>query len=339
MPGPTVSVNVLTGFPGLVRSHGGDAAQLLRSARIAPQALGDPQARLPVRAVARLLEDSAQALACPDLGLRLSQARRLSHFGAVGLLARDEPDVRHALLAITSWLHLHSEVVLELHEARGVAVLSAHLLEAGAAASRQVSDLVVGGIFQILRHLLGADWHPQAVTLLHDAPADARPWRHYFACRVDFDADANALYLAAADLDHPIQQADPLFRSVSERQVEEWAGLRARPLPAQVRELVRVMLPSGRCTMDHVALRLGLQSRTLRRHLTAEGVSFAEELEATRRELAQRYLAGSGKSMAAVAALLGFSETSAFSRWFAKGFGCAPTQWARRSACARKTRA
>ena len=50
------------------------------------------------------------------------------------------------------------------------------------------------------------------------------------------------------------------------------------------------MSASGRCTIKHVALRLGLQSRTLRRHLTAAGLSFAGELEATRRELVRRYL-------------------------------------------------
>jgi AraC-like DNA-binding protein len=323
----TVSANVLTGFAGLVRSHGADPARLLRQARIAPAALGDAQARLPVRAVARLLEDTAQALALPDLGLRLSQARRLSHFGAVGQLARDEPDVRHALLAITSWLHLHSEVILELHEERATANLSAHLAETTGATSIQVNDLVVGGIFQILRHLLGPAWRPQAVALVHGAPAEARRYAHYFGCRVEFDAEANALFLAAADLDRPLAEADPLFRSASERQVEEWAGLHAKPLADQVRELIRVLLPSGRCGMETVALRLGLQSRTLRRHLAAAGVSFAEELERTRRELAQRYLATSAKPIASVGALLGFSEASAFSRWFAQGFGCSPSQW------------
>lgn len=331
MPRATASANVLTGFAALMRTKGADPAQLLRRARVPLSALSDPQARLPVSAVVRLLEDSAQRFDFPDLGLRLSQARRLSHFGVVGKLARDEPDVRHALQAISAWLHLHSEVILDLREVDGSVALSAFHAEAVAESSPQVIDLVVGGILQIMRHLCGPLWHPQAVWLAHSAPADARPYRRYFGCPVEFDAGGNALIIAPPDLDQPLAEADPIFRSESERQVEAWAGLVARPIEVQVREIIRVMLPSGRCTMANVALRLGLQERTLRRHLADAGVTFASELAAARRALAHSYLERSDKTIEAIAGSLGFSETSAFSRWFRKGFGCAPRAWRERA--------
>jgi len=327
MTSATASANVLTGFAALMRTKGADPAQLLRRAGIPLSALSDPQARLPIPAVVRLLEDSAQRFDCPDLGLRLSQARRLSHFGAVGKLARDEPDLRHALHAISAWLHLHSEVILDLHDDGESTVLRAFHGDAAAASSPQVIDLVAGGTFQILRHLCGPQWQSQAVCLAHPAPADVRPYRRYFGCPVEFDADVSAIFIAPEDLDLPIAEADPIFRSESERQLEAWAGLRARPIEARVRELVRVMLPGGRCTMANVALRLGLQERTLRRHLASADVTFADELEAARRELAGRYVERSDKSMGAIADLLGFSETSAFSRWFRKEFGCGPSTW------------
>ncbi len=323
----TASANVLTGFAALVRSLGADPAALLRRARVPLSALSDPQARLPVASVARLLEDAAQAVGCPDLGLRLSASRRLSHFGAVGKLARDEPDLRHALRAISAWMHLHSEVILDLQEGGDGVALCVHHSEAMAATSPQVVDLVVGGTLQIVRHLRGSQWHPQAVCLARPSPADARPYRHYFGCPVAFDADGNALFMTQPDLDQPVSEADPIFRSESERQVEAWAGLQARPVDARVAELIHVMLPSGRCTMANVALRLGLQERTLRRHLAVAGMSFAGELEAARRELARSYLARSDKSIGAIAGLLGYSEASAFSRWFRKAFGCEARAW------------
>jgi len=323
----TTSANVLTGYAALMRTQGADPAPLLRRARIPLSALSDPQARLPVTSVVRLLEESAQSTGCADLGLRLSQARRLSHFGAVGKLARDEPDLRHALQAISGWLHLHSEVILDLQEGDGSAVLCAHHSDFAAASSPQVVDLVMGGVFQIVRHLIGPQWHAQAVCLAHPAPADVRAFRRYFGCPVEFDADASALFMAPQDLDRPLAEADPIFRSESERQVQAWAGLQARPVEARVRELIRVMLPSGRCTMANVALRLGLQERTLRRHLTAADVSFARELQAARRDLARMYVERSDKSIGAIASLLGFSETSAFSRWFGKTFGRGARAW------------
>jgi AraC-like DNA-binding protein len=289
-------------------------------------ALGDPEARIPVAAVVRLLEDTAQAVGCEDLGLRLSQSRRLSHFGLVGKLARDEPDVRHALQAIGAWLHLHSEVVLDLQEGDGDAAWCAHPLDPAAASSAQVIDLVMGGVLQIVRHLRGPQWRPRAVCLAHAAPRDTRAYRAYFGCPVEFDGDGNALFMSQADLDQPLVEADPGFRSESEQQVQAWAGLKSRPLEAQLRELIRVMLPSGRCTMKNVALRLGLHERTLRRQLASAGVSFADELDAARRESARKFVERSGKPIGSIAVLLGFSETSAFTRWFKRAFQVAPTQ-------------
>ena len=85
--------------------------------------------------------------------------------------------------------------------------------------------------------------------------------------------------------------------------------------------------------MANVALRLGLQERTLRRQLASADVTFADELEAARRELARRYVERSDKSMGAIADLLGFSETSAFSRWFRKAFGGGPSSWRKARSC------
>jgi AraC-like DNA-binding protein len=104
----------------------------------------------------------------------------------------------------------------------------------------------------------------------------------------------------------------------------------ARPnttLEDKVRELVQLQLPSGRCTVEHIARQLDLDRRTLHRRLAAEGRTFSEILESVRTEIVTRMLQSSGRSLTGVADLLGFSDLSAFSRWFRARFGLSPSAW------------
>ena len=134
----------------------------------------------------------------------------------------------------------------------------------------------------------------------------------------------------ARDLDMPIPAADPTLN----REVKRWldmqlANLRDEPAE-RARQIVRMLLPSGLCSVDRVAQHLGMHRRTLNRHLAAEGESVTTIINAVRAELAQEYLANSKRKLYEVAELLGFSSAGDFSRWFRGQFGMTPSEWAAR---------
>jgi AraC-like DNA-binding protein len=109
----------------------------------------------------------------------------------------------------------------------------------------------------------------------------------------------------------------------------------ARPnatMEDKVRELVRLQLPAGRCTIERVARQLDVDRRTLHRKLAAEGRTFSDILESVRTEIATRILQSRERPLTAVADLLGFSDLSAFSRWFRARFGLSPSAWRTRLA-------
>jgi AraC-like DNA-binding protein len=103
------------------------------------------------------------------------------------------------------------------------------------------------------------------------------------------------------------------------------ASRRTSNLSGTVRECIYVMLPSGLCSIDNVANRLGLNRRTLHRHLAREGQTFSSIIDAVRTELATRYI--SNRDLTSISDLLGFSARSAFSRWFRGQFGCSVSEW------------
>ena len=84
------------------------------------------------------------------------------------------------------------------------------------------------------------------------------------------------------------------------------AELPTTTLSDKVRELIWVLLPSGRCSIEQVAQRLGVDRRTVHRRLASEGETFSAILDAVRSELVTRYIKDSDRPLSVVAEMLGF---------------------------------
>ena len=68
---------------------------------------------------------------------------------------------------------------------------------------------------------------------------------------------------------------------------------------------------------------MGIDRRTLARHLAAEGLSFSLLMNKVRSELLAIYLDDGARALSEVSDLLGFAAPSAFSRWHRARFGVA----------------
>jgi AraC-like DNA-binding protein len=66
---------------------------------------------------------------------------------------------------------------------------------------------------------------------------------------------------------------------------------------------------------------------TLQRQLNAEGTSYRDILETTRRDLAEKYLREGDYKQAEIAYMVGFSDQSNFARAFKRWTGVSPGQY------------
>ncbi len=96
---------------------------------------------------------------------------------------------------------------------------------------------------------------------------------------------------------------------------------------ARVRSALMELLPSGECTIDDAAKKLGCSRRTLQRKLQEEGTNFQKQLNHTRELLAKSYLANTALSAEDIAFLLGYQETGSFLRAFAAWTGLSLTAY------------
>ncbi|MER6106432.1 AraC family transcriptional regulator [Streptomyces sp. NPDC001832] len=325
---PLVRNAALSSYVEVSQSPGVDPQALMKRVGLDPVGLVVQDRWISGAAVIQLLELSAAASHREDFGLLLAERRRFSNLGPISLVIREEPDVRSAIELLVRHEYMYNEMLRSrLSEASGLATLKVSLELGEAMAARQATELAVGAFHQVLRSFLGARWQPASVCFTHGAPADTRTHRRIFGPVVEFDQEFNGIVFQTSDLDALNPMSDPLLRTYARQYFESIAVSRDTTALGRVRELIEVLLPTGRCSIEQVAGSLGVDRRTVHRHLSASGETFSSLLNATRTQLAEQFVANPRRSLTEISGLLGFSAPSAFSRWFSERFGCSPSQW------------
>lgn len=318
----------LNGYAELARSLGIEPRRALRRVDLPLRCLEDPELLISAHAVAQLLEDAAQESGEENIGLRMAVGRRLSNLGPISIVLREEPTGRQALNTLCRYLLvLNASLITRLEAQRDVVVIREELMQSDDRSVRQAMELAVGVMHRILAELLGPAWRPRWVSFTHSAPRDLRHHRALFGAKVEFGADFNGIVCAARDLDERLPTVETGMAPYARRFLDEALTSALPNARDAARRLILVMLPSGRCTAELVATHLGIDRRTLHRHLRAQGINFNGLLQSIREELVQRRIRESGRSLTELAELLGFSSPSAFAYWFRSRFGCTVSQW------------
>lgn len=96
------------------------------------------------------------------------------------------------------------------------------------------------------------------------------------------------------------------------------------PVAERVRGALVDLMPAGRTGAEDVTRALGISRSTLQRRLREEGTSYQEVLDATRRDIALRYLTKTNLRADEIASVLAYRDANSFSRSFRRWTGQAP---------------
>lgn len=318
---------ILTGYASMARSLGLSPERLVKAVGLNLAALEDLDARISATAFADLLERSAKAAKVEDFGLRLAESRGVGILGPVGIVMHAQVDLRSALHSLAHYLPVHNEaLVLRLDEERDLSILNLKVQLSGLTEARQVTELSLGAFFRILCRLSAPRWKPQCICFEHAAPKNPTMHKRFFGCRVEFEHEFNGIVFPTGDLDTPIAMSDKMLAQYAHRYIDTVMLHRNASANEKIRELIRILLPSGSCNAQKVARSLGVDRRTMHRYLSQTGASFSSAVTDVRREMAMKLLA-SRRPLIDIADLLGFSGAAAFSRWFKQKFDCNPSAW------------
>lgn len=322
-----VRVAALTGYLETMSALGGDARPLLKEQGLAPDLLINPEQLIPARSAIRLLERSAEVTGCITFGLRMAENRTLANLGATSLLIAHQPTLRKSLETLREFrTRINSTLVLQFEEIGDEVILREDFYLSRPEPARQSSDLALGVLAKLCASAVGESWKPRAVCFSHDVPplAEQPIYARVFGCRPQFDSEFNGVVLSSRDLDRPNAKADDQLAHHARQLLEQVMNPVERTRTEEVEQLIKLLLPSGRASVQICAASMGMTVRTLQRALDAEGESFTSLLNRARMQLATQYLANPRMRITDIADMLGYSSIGAFSRWHSHVFGAPP---------------
>ncbi len=318
----------LTDYIEVALSFGLDPYRLLKQVGLERSCLLDRDTKVSADAFHWLLEASAGEARSEDFGLRMAETRRLSNLGPLAVAMRDAANLREALQAGIRYLRLHTDVfLLSFEERDDLAIVKIEFIGNELSPARQVMELAIGVTYRAMRQLLGSAGQSWLVWFSHSAPKRNTTHLRVFGPRVEFGGDFNGVLCAAHDLDVPLPGADPVMSQHIKQYLEPLLARADATVSDKARRLVYESLSSGRCSAEWIASSLGMDRRTLHRHLARDGETLSSIVDTVRGDLAQRYVKDRGRSLSEVAYMLGFSSSSALSRWFRGKFGHSPLSW------------
>lgn len=322
-----VRVAALTNYFETMAGLGCDPRPLLKEQGLSADLLVNPEQLISARAAIRLLERSAAATGCVTLGLRMAEGRALANLGATSLLIAHQPTLRHAITALREFrARINSTLIFTVEEIGDDAILREDFVLRRPEPSRQSSDLTLGVLMRLCSEVLGSNWSPRTVCFSHEGPpaAELPVFARVFRCPVQFGSELNGIIMRRADLDRPNLRADDQLARHARQLLDKAMNPIERTATEDVDQLIRLLMPAGRASIQNCAASMGMTVRTLQRLLDADGTSFSRLLNEARMQLATQYLGNPRMRITDIAEMLGYSSIGAFSRWHSQVFGTSP---------------
>ena len=322
-------IGFLVVLPPLLRQLGINPKSILAEANLEPDALNDPEGTIPYEAMGVLVRAAAEQAQCPHLGLLIGQQIGPASLGLVGELMQNAPTLGAALRDFAAHQHRNAHggaVYLSTQQDRAVFGYAVYhpdveglpLIHDGAAAAAR----------NIVRHLvrprpsLGME-----VLLARSKPQDPGPYISALGPQIHFNAEQTGVSFPRDWLAQPVEGADPARRTFLERHVNTvfWAG--DLDLMTQLRRALRIGLLIGGISAAKIAAQLGMSDRTLHRRLAGSDMNFQAALDQARSTFAEQLLANTRISLAQIAYILRYRESSTFTRAFLRWSGTTPSDW------------
>ena len=290
---------------------------LITQAGLTRQQLDDPHAIIAVRDQIKFLNLAATALQDDLLGFHLAQMPDLRAIGLLYYLLASSETLLDGLQRVARYSTIVNEGIVQTCTHGSELCMSFRFRGVSRHLDRHQIECWSAGLLRLCRELTGLRLVPSRVRMVHQRGDDQRAeLGRFFGKSLQFGASVDEVAFPRRVADARIRSADPYLNKLLLDYCEDALSHRKRAgtFRASVENAIAPLLPHGKASVEEVARQLAVSPRTLARRLREEGTSFSGVLEGLRNDLAARYLAEKEFGIAQIAWLLGYQETSAFSR-------------------------
>lgn len=192
-------------------------------------------------------------------------------------------------------------------------------------ALRIVEDGRTSVLVHMARMGLSQSLDPVEVAFTYPEPKATGEYFGLLRCPILFSQPVSRISFSMADAKRPFTYANRELAISNDRFLDGMMkNLKSSDLVTQIKRAIIEDLPSGAPSEEGIAKRVFVSSRTLQRRLADESTNFRTLLLEVRRELAEKYISDKTMPLAEISFMLGFSDTSSFSRAFKKWTGDPP---------------
>ncbi len=323
-----IRVGKLAHFSATVRQFGKDPVEVIKRVGLDPAVLAVPDNFISYSTYRHLLVEAVKATGNERLGILISKQLGPQSLSVVGFSMQQSSDLGTALGVLSRFFHLHDQhgtIALEILE--DSFCISHHIPDMETPGSIQAIDVSAAAGHNLFNTLMGENIHALRYEFPYPEPADLSAYKFLEAQELVFDALNLGIVIDNKYLDKPIAHHDPNMAHLLSEYMKTLEDNTGEAIADKVTSIVKDMLSTGECTLEAVADLFQVTSRTLQNKLKLEGTSFHNIMEDVRKTLATHYLQSSHMDLTKIALLVGYSDSSAFTRSFRRWYNATPSQW------------
>jgi len=307
--------------------QGIDSNAILSKAGIEHKLRNDPMDRLPHTTITKLFKLCVEATGDPYFGLAVGRFMHAANIHALGYSLSSSDTLLDFCERLARYFKLASQTVYyfieeDEDEIRLVGQLLVDICD-------ETQDAFLSFLIYFMRLLYKSDFAPLRVEFNRPEPESGPdPFIDLFGAPVDFGCDEIILHFNRDDMVVSLMGASPELAQLNDRIVVDYLGrLEQGDIISQVESTLIEYLSSGQVSKEQVARKLNMSASTLKLRLAQQGSGFQEVLDNVRKNISLSYMSQSHITISEIAYLLGFTETSSFSRAFKRWTGQSPSQY------------
>ena len=310
--------NRVTFYLSHMADRGFTPEQVLEGTGLSVEAVGDVLFRPEAEQYRRMIHNMLELSQDPYLGIHLGSEFKVSNLGVLGYAALSSNNLAQSRQLWTRYGVLNETLLFTNNRVKD-----------GKWYSEVTEKFPLGDILpfaieefisQTVKMATSLTSRPFPITklcLTYQAPDDITVYEREFACPIHFNQPHNVIYFDASCLDNPISLAnEEVFKICDQQCAMLVSQLQSNcPLSTEIRNAL-VRKPGEFPSLEEMADMLKMGSRTLRRRLAKEDISYQQILADTRRDLAIQYLQNTSLTPKEIGFLLGYNSVSNFRRAF-----------------------
>ena len=297
--------------------------EVLESVGLSREALVNPDTFVHAMVMYQFLEAAAEASGERSFAASIGEGLDLTKWYPTVGVAKNASTVSDLLTAWVVTATKHSSAIEQRLDVHGAtAIIGGHRSFKLQLIPAQVDGFHVGFLVSVLRHAMGPEWRPTDVMVTISDPKALPPVFHGIRA-IKGDRQGHKIRFPAEWLTRRFDEADFLRRALKEAESKK----PAKSVVASIKQAIRPHIGETDLSGQAMAEICGMNYRVLMRLLAFEGTNLTKLTNELKREIAVEALAQEEISISEIAARLGYSDATSFTRAFKKWTGYSPTNF------------